>query len=68
MTHETAASRLADAYLQGDAEERARIAQECEEQGILAVLVAARLRPEGLEEDFVRTMKGTVEPERERGR
>lgn len=66
MTHETAASRLADAYVNGDAEERTRIAQECEEQGILAVLVAARLRPEGLEEEFVRTMKVTVEEERGR--
>lgn len=66
MTHETAASRLADAYVKGNAEERSHIAQECEEQGILAVLVAARLRPEGLEDDFVRTMKGGVQPERER--
>lgn len=61
MTHETAAARLAEAYVQGDATERGRIAQECEEQGILAALVAAQLRPEGLEDDFIRTMKGTVE-------
>lgn len=66
MTHETAASRLAEAYLEGDAEQRSRIAQQCEEQGILAVLVAARLRPEGLEDDFVRTMKGGAEEGRGR--
>jgi len=66
MTHETAASRMAEAYVKGDAEERARIAQECEEQGILAVLVAARLRPEGLEDEFVGTMKRSVEEGRGR--
>lgn len=60
MEHETAASKFADAYVKGDADERASIARECEEQGILAVLVAARLRPEGLEDEFIGAMMRSV--------
>lgn len=52
--------------MKGDADERTRIAQECEEQGILAVLVAARLRPEGLEDEFIGAMKRSVEEGRGR--
>lgn len=55
---------MADAYVQGDAKARQRIARECEEAGILAVLVAARLRPEGLEDEFVGAMKRSVEQSR----
>ena len=66
MSHETVASQLAAAYVRGDNAERTRIAQECEEQGILAVLVAARLRPEGLEKDFIGAMKRSVEHAKER--
>lgn len=66
MTHETAASQMAEAYIRGDAEERLRIARECEEQGILAALVAGRLRPEGLETEFIGTMKRSVDQGRGR--
>lgn len=66
MTHETTASRFAEAYIAGDAETRAGIARECEEQGIVAVLVAARLRSAGLEDEFVAAMKGGVEEGRGR--
>ncbi|HVY29670.1 MAG TPA: hypothetical protein VHB79_24085 [Polyangiaceae bacterium] len=66
MSHETVASQLATAYLKGDADERVRIAQECEEQGIVAVLVAARLRRDGLEDEFVSAMKRSVEEGRGR--
>ena len=66
MTHETEASRLAQAYLEGDATARERIAESCEEAGILAVLVAARLRPEGLEDEFIGTMKRSAEQGRGR--
>lgn len=52
--------------MKGDSEERSRIAQACEEQGIVAVLVAARLRADGLEDDFLNAMKRSVEPERGR--
>jgi len=57
---------MAEAYLNGDAEERSRITQECEEQGILAVLVAGRLRADGLEDEFIGAMKRSVEAERGR--
>jgi hypothetical protein len=60
MEHDTAASKYADAYIKGDAEERASIARECEEQGILAALVAGRLRPAGLEEEFIGAMVRSV--------
>ena len=66
MTHETAASRLAEAYVKGDAEQRLDIARECEEQGIIAALVAARLRPEGLEAEFIGAMKRSLDGERGR--
>jgi hypothetical protein len=57
---------MAEAYVKGDAEERLRIARECEEQGIMAALVAGRLRAEGLEDEFIGTMKRSVDEGRGR--
>ncbi len=65
-THETEAARLADAYRRGDAEQRASIAEQCEESGLLGALVAARLRPEGLDAEFVRSMKRVLDDGRGR--
>jgi len=48
-------------------EQRARIAQKCEDHGILAVLVAAQLRAEGGSVDeFIRAMKGILAEGRRR--
>jgi hypothetical protein len=59
-THETSAELLADRYIAGDSAVRIQIARECEEQGILAALVAMRLRESGLDKEFVGAMKKSL--------
>lgn len=57
MSHESEAAELAEAYAEGDEQTRSWVARACEEQGIVAVLVADRLRERGLEKGFVEAMK-----------
>jgi hypothetical protein len=66
ITHETEAQRLAAAYRDGDADARARVAEQCEESGLLGALVAARLRSEGLEDEFLGSMRRTLDDGRSR--
>lgn len=57
MSHEKEAAALAEQYAGGDQPVRDEVAQQCEEQGILAALVAERLREKGLQKSFVDAMK-----------
>jgi len=57
MRHEDAAAELADKYEHGDEQTRSWVARTCEEQGVLAALVARSLRDRGLDESFVEAMK-----------
>jgi hypothetical protein len=57
--HAHEAAQLAEDYAAGDTATRRRIAETCEEQGILAALVVLAL-PEGLRADFVEAMVATV--------
>lgn len=59
VTHEQAAAELARDYVTGDETTRRQIAATCEEQGILAALVALAL-PDTLRPGFVRAMQAAV--------
>lgn len=64
--HDTEAARLADAYVSGDAEARAAIGRYCEDRGVLAALLVVRLRPHGLDAEFIGAMKRSAEQARGR--
>jgi hypothetical protein len=61
MTHESDAAELADAFAHGDDQARSWVARTCEEQGIVAVLVAERLRERGMDKSFVEAMKRSAD-------
>ena len=58
-THEHVAAELARDYAAGDDDTRRQIAATCEEQGILAALVALALFEE-LRPGFIRAMQAAV--------
>jgi hypothetical protein len=60
ISHEHTAAQIARDYAAGDAETRRRIAKTCEEQGILAALVALALPTEAQRADFIQAMVATV--------
>jgi len=59
VTHEQLASELARAYVAADKEVRLQIAATCEEQGILAALVALAL-PQALRSEFIGDMRAVL--------
>jgi len=66
MRHEDAAAELAEKFEHGDEQTRNWVATTCEEQGVLAALVARTLSSRGLDESFVEAMKRTVTKTRSR--
>lgn len=56
--HEELAAELAEDFASGDDATRDSVARQCEEQGIVAVLVADVLRERGLHRELVEAMKG----------
>jgi hypothetical protein len=60
ISHEHAAAQLAKDYAAGDTATRRRIAETCEEQGILAALVVMALPTAAQRADFIQAMVGAV--------
>jgi hypothetical protein len=60
ISHEHAATQIAKDYAAGDTAERRRIAETCEEHGILAALVVLALPIAAQRADFIQAMIAAV--------